>query len=239
MTRLGESCQASVSRRVLTAALGLAVILFVPPATPGADGGREEPAVRLRKDRPSVFIAFDRVGHRPPLEEGESSTGVWLRLHNNTAWPLLVECFGVPKALGDVGLYYEVESGPVVQIFPLEEPRITIEGPDLSYVPGIPPKPSEDKPPERKAGEAAPREAEAARVADEPPIGYRAGDVTTVREIPPGSSLLFSVPREHLEKDLRIRIQFNYGWEREPGKGYVASGEPRHFVYFFGSSIPK
>ena len=68
--------------------------------------------VRLIKDKPSVYITFERRGKRKPLESGESKEGIWLRLHNNTRWEISFCAFGVPAAYGEVGMYYEVEEIP-------------------------------------------------------------------------------------------------------------------------------
>jgi hypothetical protein len=64
--------------------------------------------LRLRKDMPTVYITFERAGKRKPLEQGESDQGVWLRLHNNTRWPLTLAMNGVPKEYGDATLFYDV-----------------------------------------------------------------------------------------------------------------------------------
>lgn len=68
--------------------------------------------MRLVKDKPSVYISFERFGEREPLEPGESREGLWLRFHNNTKWPIFLRAFGVPKKLGEVGMYYEIEELP-------------------------------------------------------------------------------------------------------------------------------
>jgi hypothetical protein len=68
--------------------------------------------VRLVKGKPSVYITFERFGEREPLEPGESREGIWLRFHNNTKWPISFRAFGVPRELGEVGMYYEIEELP-------------------------------------------------------------------------------------------------------------------------------
>ena len=66
---------------------------------------------RIKKDMPTVYITFERAGKRKPLEQGESDEGVWLRLHNNTEWPITVAMNGVPKEYGDAALFYDVLVG--------------------------------------------------------------------------------------------------------------------------------
>lgn len=73
---------------------------------------------RIRKDMPTVYIAFERGGSRKPLEQGESNEGVWLRLHNNTRWPIMLEMNGVPPEYGDAALFYDV----------LSEGKLILEG---------------------------------------------------------------------------------------------------------------
>jgi hypothetical protein len=54
----------------------------------------------------------------------------------------------------------------------------------------------------------------------------------------PGTSILFSVPHEHLSDGLAIKIQFRYEWETDPD-GYASALEPKHFAYFYSSDIQK
>ena len=63
--------------------------------------------LRIVRDKPSVFISFDHYGRREPLRVAESSEGVWLRLHNNTRATIFLPSYGVPKEVGQVGLFYE------------------------------------------------------------------------------------------------------------------------------------
>jgi hypothetical protein len=68
-------------------------------------------------------------------------------------------------------------------------------------------------------------------------VGYDQGDVFSSAWLPPGSSIIFSVPREHLSPDLMIFIRFNYEWEY--GERTFGSDEPEHRVYFRASDLPK
>lgn len=74
--------------------------------------------VRLKKDSPTVYVTFDRVAKREPLRAGESNQGIWLRLHNNTRWPIVLKMNAVPAEYGDAGLFYEV----------LSERRVIVDG---------------------------------------------------------------------------------------------------------------
>jgi hypothetical protein len=70
-----------------------------------------KPNVRVRRDKPTVYLSFQRAGQREPLRNGESDEGIWLRLHNNTQWAIKLEMNDAPsKEYGDVVLFYEVIS---------------------------------------------------------------------------------------------------------------------------------
>lgn len=67
--------------------------------------------VRIAKEKPNVFLDFERVGEREPLKASESSKGIWLRFHNNTRWPIMVFSRSAPsKDYGDALLFYDVLS---------------------------------------------------------------------------------------------------------------------------------
>lgn len=68
--------------------------------------------VRIRKDQPGVYLTLERVGQVKVPKPGEGRDRVWLKLHNNTRWPIMLEMSGVPsKEYGDAELYYDVLSG--------------------------------------------------------------------------------------------------------------------------------
>ena len=68
--------------------------------------------------------------------------------------------------------------------------------------------------------------------------GTRSSDSCGYFLLKSGSSVLFSVPQEHLFKGLAVKIQFRYEWEIEPD-GSDSLLEPKHFVYFYSSDIPN
>src|SRR2546421_12298774 len=64
---------------------------------------------RLSKSHPSVYIAFDHQGKIASMSNGEMEDTVWLRLRNNTRWPIILDMNGVPsKAYGDAALFWDV-----------------------------------------------------------------------------------------------------------------------------------
>lgn len=71
--------------------------------------------VRIERSKPGVYIAFERVGQLKSPNAGDEKDRVWLRLHNNTRWPLILEMSAAPSVeYGDAGLFYESLSGAEV-----------------------------------------------------------------------------------------------------------------------------
>jgi hypothetical protein len=72
---------------------------------------RRGPEPRLSKAQPSVYITFEREGKIASSSTGEIEETVWLRLRNNTRWPIILDMNGVPsKAYGDASLFHDVLS---------------------------------------------------------------------------------------------------------------------------------
>ncbi|RMG01936.1 MAG: hypothetical protein D6735_11040 [Acidobacteria bacterium] len=146
--------------------------------------------MRIIKNRPSVYISFEREGNRKPLHTGDSNKGVWLRLHNNSKWRIWVCMWDVPKEYGEKELTYEVER----------------------Y---------------EKSGNC-----------EETPLSTDPEGSCPLELMKPGESVLFSVPREHLAEGLAIKVNFLYEWDID-SDGSISDLEPKHYVYFYSSQIPK
>lgn len=179
--------------------------------------------VRLSKDKPTVYITFERAGERKPLFASESNQGVWLRLHNNTRWAInfctpslyvgeKVAPLRLSGRRGALGLRDGVE---VTMCHEVEAVK--------SYESGMTP--------EGEMFKERPVEVQ------QPPVGYRTGEVFSNSWLPAGGSVIFSVPREHLAKHLAIYIPYNYEWEY--GERTFRSDEPQHRVYFRASDLPE
>jgi hypothetical protein len=65
---------------------------------------------RLSKAHPSVYIALEREGKIASSSTGEVEETVWLRLRNNTRWPIILDMNGVSKEYGDAALFHDVLS---------------------------------------------------------------------------------------------------------------------------------
>jgi len=91
---------------VITIAL-LAVNAFAASQRMQANKSRQP---RLRRDKPSIYISFVRVGKIEPLETGIGDQHIWLRITNNTRWPIWLDASDVPnKEYGETSLYYTIE----------------------------------------------------------------------------------------------------------------------------------
>src|SRR5262245_51483164 len=61
-------------------------------------------------NKPAVFISFLRSGEIEPLVTGVGNRYLWFRLTNNSRWAIWLNMSGPPKAYGDAGLFYTIES---------------------------------------------------------------------------------------------------------------------------------
>ena len=177
--------------------------------------------VVLSSGKPTVYITFERAGEREPVYAKESNRGIWLCIHNNTRWSisfctesLYIGTKTTPLRLSDgrgaLGLRDGVEISPCYEVEAVrgyESERTRDGGLVIEKPVQVPPL----------------------------PVGTR-GDVFSVSWLPPGRSVIFSVPREHLAKHLAIYVLFNYEWETSERD--VGDGEPHHRLYFRASDLP-
>ncbi|MCZ2391528.1 MAG: hypothetical protein LC113_10680 [Acidobacteria bacterium] len=67
--------------------------------------------------------------------------------------------------------------------------------------------------------------------------GVRRSDSCNYIVLAPGDRVIFSIPREHLEEGLAVKIGYRYEWETDPD-GAENTGEPKHYTLFYASDIP-
>jgi hypothetical protein len=92
---------------VITLALLTINASAIPQRTRGDKTGR----LRLQRDKSSVYISIVRVGKIEPLYTGISDQHIWLRITNNTRWPIWLDASDVPsREYGEVSLYHTIES---------------------------------------------------------------------------------------------------------------------------------
>jgi hypothetical protein len=216
----------SIQRTILTISIALSLSSVAPAQRVKARRAKPNDSV----SKPSVYLSFVRFGKREPLHTEESSEGVWLRLHNNTRWPLVLKAHGGGGRIfatgnkEEVGMFYGVEEFRerveiVMRDAPLEPPPPSLPSgldPEWDKRPApIPPRIEEDCP---------------------APANDWCFHVCSVVSLAPGKSLVFSLPRETLCKNLRVYLVFNYSWEAR--NGFVGEA-PEHRVYFYGSALLK
>lgn len=163
------------------------------------DGGR---SMLFRKDRPSVYVEFERSGKAPPLFEAEKEDRIWLRLQNNTKWTMEFCSFSVKSQYGGTGVVYEVKrhGSPVG-----DEEGTTLQ---------------RDR---NQQGQT------------KTPQGYSTGDTCTAYHLASGKSVVFSVPREHLRKNLYLEIEFWPEWENRDNE---LGSFPQSYVSFSNQELP-
>jgi hypothetical protein len=66
----------------------------------------------IDQSKPYVYVKFDHAGRRSPLSQQEPSTGLWLRLVNNSRVPITLAIFDAGKDNRGVGVYDEIVAVP-------------------------------------------------------------------------------------------------------------------------------
>ncbi len=130
--------------------------------------------------KPYVYLKFDHIGPRVPVQEDEGNTGLWLRVVNNCRVPIVFSGFMMPDGDSGVGLFDDVVD---------EEPLI-----------GLVLTQAEVKEYEKK-------DRERLQKLKHKPAGYSA-EVSGIMRVQPGQDLLFSVPLNHVDDDWYMRVCF-------------------------------
>lgn len=132
----------------------------------------------IDQSKPYVYLKFDHIGPREPIESGEGNIGLWLRVVNNCRIPIVFQGFDMPSGVPGVGLLDEVvDNEPVLQIYSTPE-----EGREI----------------QRK---------EKLRKSKHKPDGYRS-ETAGVFSVQPGTDILFSVPLNHVGDGWYMRVKF-------------------------------
>ena len=189
--------------------LGLLAPLFCLSTVSGVQQSSQNKgsSMLIRKDRPSIYIEFERSGKAPPLFEAEKEERIWLRLHNNTQWVIRFCSFSVNDQYGGTGIVYEVKRN--------QSSFGRIEG-----VPRIGALPKERN------------QQESTRT----PQGYSTGDTCTPYSLDSGKSVVFSISREHLGKNLYIEFEFWPEWENRDNE---LGNFPQYYVSFSNQELPS
>jgi hypothetical protein len=132
----------------------------------------------IDRTKPYVYIKFDHIGPRAPVQRGEVNVGLWLRVVNNCRLPIVFASFKMPAGEMGVGLADEtVETEPTLQIYSTAE-----EGREL-------------------------QKRERLKRLKHKPEGYSLETAGVVR-VQPGEDVLFSVPVNHVDDNWYMRVKF-------------------------------
>jgi hypothetical protein len=130
--------------------------------------------------RPYVYLKFDHIGPRKPHQDGEISTGLWLKVVNNCRIPIVFRASGgLP---GDIESVLEDE---VVEV----EPILTIIGSDQEM---------QEYERDLKLRKERLRHK---------PEGY-SFEVSGVATVQPGKEILISFPLNHVDDYWYLRVKF-------------------------------
>jgi hypothetical protein len=144
----------------------------------------------LDSSNPYVYLKLDRVGPRKPAVAGEPTTGLWIRIVNNCRVPILVQTIKTDAGVDGITVLDHIATYPSDAVV-VNASRIEPAYSDAQVT----------NPPAAHDGKA--------------PDGYDkfASDVSDFTRILPGSSLLFSVPINHVIGDgwyMRVRFSFDF-----------------------------
>ena len=165
----------------------------------------------IDENRPYVYLLFDHVAKGVKFSDDEPTQRVWLRFVNNCRVGVVLRTFGPPEGSlkEEVGLMHQVVKDVQFRIREVEP-----------------------EPPTLNATEAEPKQAETM------PGGYYF-DLGSAETIPPGKSLLFSVPVSHLSKSWHMEIPYEF--DLPSGKGprpEMIGGLPSMVLEYSGWDLP-
>jgi len=183
---------------------------------------------RLNRKKPGVYIEFVKIGKAESLDGLDKiQEYVWLKLHNNTEWKVNVQMNGVPAEYGDAWLCYGVETLPEPERVGFGLPAEAVPAPIPVSLDGTTSPIQKNNSRTKSDSSPNPQVAHEGCQLDIPAGCH----VSSINPISPKDSATFVVQREHLCKNTRIYVLFEYDWE-QPGMD-----EPEHRVYFWGSKL--
>lgn len=196
-------------------------------------------SVRMERNKPSTYLEFVKAGvchakrsttieswspcaPEKSDETQESYDAVWLRVRNNSRWPINFDALSVYVA--PIGGPYTLPGGKVVTaIKDGAEIRVRyrVEA-EIAWEQVETPRGKEHKLVDVKT-----------------PIVNRVSPtgVTSRIWLPPNRSLIFVVKREYLAKYLLVYLPYKYEWDGDQND--LVSKEPQHRVYFSWYALEK
>ncbi len=187
----------------------------------------------MQEDKPSIYLSYVGVGSIDENCSLKKQNTYQLKLHNNSSYPININAnYNVKSPALDLRLsdgtrtFRLLDGSKVSDVCYQAEPILKMES---FYANG---KLVTEEPVERSTPEI--------------PITCRCvwSQQRTRRDdsyhgvwIPSGSSIIFDVPQQYFENDIKIYTLFNFEWEFE--NGLLRYNEPNHRVYFDSSDIPR
>jgi hypothetical protein len=186
---------------------------------------------KTETDKPSVYLTFERIGKFELLCSNKHRDGVWVRLHNKTPWAINLDAQQIKETNNQKSLLRLMDGSEVNGLFDGEEVSACY---DVEAVPILVPQKKG-----RKIILDTPLKTLVPKVDFYCNCKWRSGRSQAFEGvwIPAGNTILLSVPREALNKNLRVYTLFHYEWESSGGS--IKRGEPQHKVYFYASDLPE
>lgn len=159
----------------------------------------------LDQSKPYVYLEVDHIGAREPRNEGEPNNGIWLRLHNNCAIPIVIRTFGTPPngRKGEIGVLDNVIPNPIQ---PVGDGVVSYgTWPNTMSAPDVPPLLGA----QRATSKIDPPQAGKKGANDAMPYGYRF-PASSSATLEPGQSVYFSLPKNHVSDRWHVEIPFRF-----------------------------
>lgn len=201
----------------LVAACVLVLFLNVLGANLAAQRVDVQTSFVIDPDRPYVYLKFDHIGPGIPRNRRESKSRIWLRLTNNCRVAITVHENGTPD--GSPNDEREI----MYNVVPTIKPQMVTFG-FKAHENNLKQKQLEEPPSDDL---------------EEMPQGTTS-DVGSSEDIPPGESILFSVPVNHLSN--RWHIEIPYSFALPPGKCCRKpdiGGQPVMVMYYGLWDLPQ
>ena len=174
-----------------------------------------------------IVITFQRIGPRNPRFRTEASEGVWLRLKNNTSRPIFLYANLDNRSATERELLQGFKIGFVNDGAEVDACY------DVDGVPTWTTTEKKDKDGRLRVNVDVPYRVKAPEESLAIGCGWmNSGHIASRTPwLWPGESAVFSVPRNFLDRGLRISTRFSYDWEAD-ANGYIKHGEPEHRVFY-------
>ncbi len=190
----------------------LVMVVAVCTAQSGPQKASLADEFRITPQHSYVYLRFDHTGESSWSNEDKPERRVWFRLVNNCRVPIIVRTFGVPEGSpqGEAGVIYDI----------VRTPSRPVGGAIMPSV-GATPSPSES--PESSETRSGPN-----------------FDVSSFESIPPGESILFSVPVSDLSEKWRMEIPYRFDLPKTKGvRDAMVGGEPKMALLYSAWDLPE